>query len=141
MNNLLKNYVFSEDDDSDGDLKPRERHYYEIYPKEAKTRYPWYREDCHNCGRRGHTSNHCERLAIEPRCTYCGIAGHKRAVSPKKHQARAINQRDAREIQNVISGGRSERSWDTNSESTRSSIVTFGDDVIIEEIEIVKNVR
>lgn len=94
INDLRRNYVFSDESDSDGELNAQENHYYDYHPDVSATRYRWWRQNCLNCGRVGHTSKHCDRLATQPRCTYCGLAGHKRSRCLLKHEARERNQRE-----------------------------------------------
>lgn len=86
---LLENYVFSDDDSSDGEHDPSVQHYYDMCP--PRSSYRWWIEQCLNCGKRGHMSKFCDRLAKEPRCTYCGLSGHKRNACLKKKQMEEYN--------------------------------------------------
>lgn len=69
INQLLENYVFSEDETSDGEQDPRVPHLYDVFPARTGNQYRWWRETCLDCGKKGHLSKYCDRLAKAPRCT------------------------------------------------------------------------
>lgn len=119
-------------------------HFYDYNPPSSGTRYAWWHQKCLNCKRVGHTRKYCDRLAIKPRCTYCGIAGHKRANCIEKANNREHNRRKTRAVHDVVNELTSAERLNTvvhNSAPPSSASMSEDLDIIIESETFMTNAR